>query len=86
MGVQVMVFAYILGRTDPEGRTVIDAWADARAKGRLRSALLSVLAVVVLGHAVYGAVFAPHLVTKLSGHVTAGPTEQLFPGVPNQPD
>ncbi|HEY7069350.1 MAG TPA: spirocyclase AveC family protein, partial [Acidimicrobiales bacterium] len=40
MGVQVMVFAYILGRTDPEGRTVIDTWADGRASGRLRSSLL----------------------------------------------
>ena len=27
MGVMMMVFAYILGRTDPEGRTVIEAWA-----------------------------------------------------------
>ena len=27
MGVMVMVFAYILGRTDPEGRTVIETWA-----------------------------------------------------------
>ena len=85
MGVQVMVFTYLLGRTDPEGRTVIDMWADAKAKTRLRSSFLSVLAVVVIGHAVYGAVFAPHLATKLSGLVTAGPTEQLFPGVPNQP-
>ena len=33
MGVQMMVFTYILGRTDPEGRTVIDAWADSKAKG-----------------------------------------------------
>jgi hypothetical protein len=85
MGVQVMVFAYLLGRTDPEGRTVIDMWADSRTRSRLRSSLLSVAAVVVLGHAVYGAVFAPHLATKLAGQVTAGPTEQLFPGVPDQP-
>ena len=41
--------------------------------------------LVVVGHALYGAVFAPHLVTKLAGEVTAGPTEQLFEGVPNQP-
>lgn len=86
MGVQMMVFTYILGRTDPEGRTVIDAWADAKAKSRLRSSFLSVLAVVVIGHALYGSVFAPHLATKLSGLVTAGPTEQLFPGVRNQPE
>jgi hypothetical protein len=85
MGVQVMVFTYLLGRTDPEGRTVIDMWADSKATSRLQSSFLSVLAVVVLGHALYGAVFAPHLATKLSGLVTAGPTEQLFPGVPNQP-
>ena len=86
MGVQVMVFAYLLGRTDPRGRTVVDAWADARTTSRLRSSLLSVLAVVVIGHALYGAVFAPHLATKLSGLVTSGPTEELFPGVPNQPE
>jgi hypothetical protein len=41
--------------------------------------------VVVVGHAVYGAVFAPHLVTKVSGLVTEGPTEPLFEGVPDQP-
>jgi hypothetical protein len=86
MGVQMMVFTYLLGRTDPEGRTVVEAWADARATSRLRSSLLSVVAFVVIGHALYGAVFAPHLTTKVSGLVTAGPTEQLFPGVPNQPE
>jgi hypothetical protein len=86
MGVQVMVFAYLLGRTDPDGRTVIHTWADAKAKGRFQSSLLSVLAVVVLGHALYGSVFAPHLVTKSLDLVTAGPTEQLFPGVQNQPE
>jgi hypothetical protein len=85
MGVQVMVFAYLLGRTDPEGRTIVDVWADSKARTRLQSSFLSVLAVVVIGHALYGSVFAPHLATKLSGLVTAGPTEQLFPGVPNQP-
>jgi hypothetical protein len=86
MGVQMMVFTYLLGRTDADGRTLIDVWADAKAKSRLQSAFLSVLAVVVVGHALYGSVFAPHLATKLSGLVTAGPTEQLFPGVPNQPE
>jgi len=85
MGVQMMVFTYLLGRTDPAGRTVIDMWADSKAKSRLQSSLLSVMAVVVIGHALYGSVFAPHLATKLAGLVTAGPTEQLFPGEPNQP-
>jgi Spirocyclase AveC-like len=85
MGVLVMVFAYILGRTDPQGRTIIDQWADSRSTGRLRSAFLSVVAFVVIGNVVYGAVFAPHLVTKIGGLVTAGSTEQLFKGVPNQP-
>jgi hypothetical protein len=86
MGVQMMVFTYILGRTDPQGRTLIDVWADSRSNGRLQSALLSIAAVVVIGHAVYGSVFAPHLATKLSGLVNAGPTERLFEGVPNQPE
>lgn len=85
MGLQMSVFTYLLGRTDSDGRTIIDAWADSKTKTRLQSALLSVAAVVLLGHALYGAVFAPHLVTKLRGAVTAGPTEQLFDGVPNQP-
>jgi hypothetical protein len=86
MGVQMMVFTYLLGRTDAEGRTVIDSWADARSKTRLQSSVLSVVAVIVLGHAMYLSVFAPHLVTKVSGMVTEGPDEQLFDGVPNQPE
>lgn len=85
MGIQMMLFTYLLGRTDAEGRNVIDIWADKRAKTRGQSAVLSVVAVIVVGHLVYGAVFAPHLITKLGGYVTAGPTEQLYPGVPNQP-
>jgi hypothetical protein len=86
MGVQMMVFTYLFGRTDPDGRTVIDVWAEKRSSSRLGSALLSIGAVIVVGHLVYGAVFAPHLATKLRGDVTAGPTEQLFDGVPNQPE
>jgi hypothetical protein len=85
MGVQMMVFTYILGRTDSQGRTVIDMWADARSTSRLRSSVLSVVGVVLLANLLYGAVFAPHLVTKLEGRVTAGPTAPLFPGVANQP-
>jgi len=85
MGVQMMVFTYLLGRTDSEGRNVIEAWADRRTRGSLHSALLSIAAVVIVGNVMYGAVFAPHLVTKLGGWVTSGPTGQLYPGVPNQP-
>ena len=85
MALQMMTFAYLLGRIDSQGRNVIEAWADSRTKTRLRSVALSLVAVVFVGHALYGAVFAPHLVTKLRGDVTAGPTEQLFPGVENQP-
>jgi len=85
MALQMMTFAYLLGRTDDQGRNLIEQWADSRAKTRLQSFALSVVAVVVVGHALYGAVFAPHLVTKLRGDVTAGPDEQLFPDVENQP-
>lgn len=85
MGIQMMVFTYLLGRTDAEGRNVIDMWADNRSKSPGQSAVLSIVAVIVIGHAVYLSVFAPHLITKLGGYVTAGPTEQLYPGVPNQP-
>jgi hypothetical protein len=85
MGVQMMVFTYLLGRTDSLGRTLVEAWADSKTKSRLRSSLLSIAAVVVIGHVVYLSVFAPHLVTKLLQLQTVGPTEPLFEGVPNQP-
>ena len=78
MGVMVMVFAYILGRTDAEGRTVIETWADASSPDRLRSTVLSIVGVVVVANLLYGAVFTPHVVTKLEGQVTAGPTTRLF--------
>lgn len=85
MGVQMMVFTYLLGRTDSEGRNVIDILSDKISKTRVQSTIVSIIAAILVGHAVYGAVFAPHLVTKLAGYVTSGPSEQLFPGVPNQP-
>lgn len=85
MGVQMMVFTYLLGRTDMQGRNIIEAWADTRTATPARSAFLSIATVIVLGHAVYLSVFAPHLATKMLGLVTVGPTEQLFEGVPNQP-
>ena len=85
MGIQMMVFTYLLGRTDSQGRNVIEMWADKMSTTRVQSAVLSVVAVIVIGNVLYGAVFAPHLVTKLGGYVISGPTAQLFPGVPNQP-
>lgn len=85
MGLQMMVFTYLLGRTDGQGRNVIEIWSDKRAASKAGSALLSIVAVVVVGHAMYLAVFAPHLVTKLGGYVTEGPSEQLWPPVENQP-
>jgi hypothetical protein len=85
MGVQMMVFAYLLGRTDSQGRTILEMWAHSKTKNRLHAVLLSIAAAIVVGHAVYLSVFAPHLVTKMLGLVTVGPTEQLFEGVPNQP-
>ena len=86
MGIQMMVFTYLLGRTDPEGRTVIDVWADSKSRTRLQSASLAILGFIVVGHAVYLSVFAPHLITKTAGLVDTGPREQLFEGVPNQPE
>jgi hypothetical protein len=85
MGIQMMVFTYLLGRTDAEGRNVIEMWADKKSSSRLQSSALSIVAVIVIGNLLYGSVFAPHLATKLGGWVTAGPTEQLYPGVANQP-
>jgi hypothetical protein len=85
MGIQMMVFTYLLGRTDAQGRNVIEMWADKRSKTRRQAAVLSVVAIIVIGNLLYSAVFAPHLITKLGSWVTAAPPGQLFPGVPNQP-
>lgn len=85
MGVMAMVFAYLLGRLDPEGRTVIETWAETRSRSRFLSSLVSVVGVVIIANLFYGAVFAPHLIAKLEGWETAGPTAPLFPDVPNQP-
>ncbi|MDT5205781.1 MAG: hypothetical protein QOD34_2417 [Mycobacterium sp.] len=85
MAIQMMVLTYLLGRTDAEGRNVIEVWAAQRSKKRLHASVLSVVAVIVVGNLLYGSVFAPHLITKLGGWVTAEPPGQLFSGVPNQP-
>jgi hypothetical protein len=85
MGIQMMVFAYLLGRTDAHGRSFPEMWAASKTRSRLRANLLSIAAVVVVGHIVYLSVFAPHLTTKLMGLVDVGSTEQLYEGVPNQP-
>jgi hypothetical protein len=85
MALQMMVFAYLLGRTDAQGRNMIEAWAERRTSTKFRSIVLSIVAVIVVGHVLYLAVFTPHLITKLRGDVTAGPTEQLYPGVEDQP-
>jgi hypothetical protein len=85
MGIQMMVFTYLLGRTDSQGRNVVEMWSDRVSKTRVQSAIVSIVAVIVIGNALYGAVFAPHLITKQLGYVTSGTGEQLFPGVPNQP-
>ncbi|WP_406815095.1 spirocyclase AveC family protein [Mycobacterium sp. M23085] len=85
MAIQMMLFTYLLGRTDVQGHNVIEMWAEKRSKSRVGSSILSVITVIVIGNVVYGAVFAPHLATKLGGWVTTAPTGELFPGVPNQP-
>ena len=54
-------------RTDSEGRNVIEMWSDKVSKSRAQSTILSIVAVVIIGNLLYGAVFAPHLVTKLGG-------------------
>ena len=79
MGVMVMVFSYILGRTDPDGRTVIEIFADSRTMGRLGASIVSVIAAVLIANVLYAAVFGPHLVAKIEGWETAGPKAQLFP-------
>ena len=64
------------GTRDPGPETRCDEAEDA--------AVLEELAGV-LSEGPELSVFAPHLATKVMGLVTVGPTEQLFPGVENQP-
>jgi vacuolar-type H+-ATPase subunit I/STV1 len=85
MGIEMMVLAYLIGRIDSSGRTFVGIWADAKTRTRFGSACLSILAVIVIGNVVYLSVFAPHLATKLLHLQTVAPTEQLYPGIPNQP-
>src|SRR3546814_20086509 len=84
MGIQMMLFSYLLGSTDSQERSVIEIWTDSRATTRLGSSLISIVAIVAIGHALYFGVFATHLATKLLGMVTVGPTERFFGGLPNQ--
>jgi Spirocyclase AveC-like len=85
MGIQMMVFTYLLGRKDAQGRNVIEMWSDKVSQTRVQSAVVSVVAVIVIGNLLYASVFAPHLITKQMGYVTSGTGEQLFDGVQNQP-
>ncbi|OBF13623.1 spirocyclase AveC family protein [Mycobacterium sp. ACS4331] len=85
MGIQMMTFTYLLARRDAQGRNVIEIWADKISKTRLQSWIVAIVSAIVIGHALYLSVFAPHLVTKLGGWVNVGPTEQFYPGVENQP-
>ena len=64
MGVQMMVFTYLLRRTDAQGRNVVEMWADRMSKSKAQSAVLSVLAMILIAHLDVQAVFAPHLVTN----------------------
>src|SRR3546814_5112546 len=42
MGIQMLLFSYLLGRTDSQERSVIEIWADSRATTRLGSSMLSI--------------------------------------------
>ena len=50
MGILVMIFTYLLGRTDAAGRNVIEMWSDKVSKTKLQSAILSIVAVIVIGN------------------------------------
>ena len=85
MGVQMMVYSYLLGRRDALGRTFVAAWADSKTKTQLGSSVLTVVGIIVIGNAVYLSVFAPHLATKLLHLQTVAPNQEIYQGVPNQP-
>ena len=80
MGIQMMVFTYLLGRTDSQGRNVIEMWADKMSKTRVQSAVR----VRRRRHrhrkrALRRGFRAPSR-DEAWGYVTSGPTAQLFPG------
>ena len=85
MGIQVMVFTYLLGRTDAQGRNVIEMWSDKVSKTQ-----------AAIGDRVrhrrhrhrkraLRRCFRAPSGNEAMGYVTSGPDVQLFPGVPNQP-
>jgi hypothetical protein len=85
MGVTLMVLTYFLGRTDLAGRTLIEVWADSKAKSALGSAFLSIIGFIIVGNVTYLLVFAPNLATKVLHLQTVAAAEELYAGVPNQP-
>jgi hypothetical protein len=85
MGIQMMLFTYLLGRVDAHGRTPVERWAAARSGTRRGATLYAVAAIVVIANLAYLAVFTPHLVTKVLHQQTVTPPGQLFHGVANQP-
>ena len=86
MGIQMMVFTYLLGRTDSQGPQRHRDVVGQVFEDQLQSAILSVVAVIVIGNVLYGAVFAPHLVTKQRRYVTSGPTGSCSPAWRTNPD
>ena len=78
MGVQVMVFTYLLGRTDARRPQCHRDVVGLGVEDQLQSALLSVVAVIVIGNVLYGAVFAPHL-ARSWGARSRGPDGAAVP-------
>ena len=82
MGIQMMVFTYLLGGRMPKGATSSRCGPTRCPRPVFSRRSCPSSRSIVIGNLLYGAVFAPHLVTKQLGYVTSGTGEQLFPGVP----
>jgi hypothetical protein len=85
MGIQMMLFTYLLGRTDEQGRNFIEVWASDRSKSATGATLRTIASIVVIANVAYLSVYTPHIITKMLHLQTTAPKGQLYDGVQNQP-
>lgn len=79
MGVQVALLAYLMGRLNAARQTVIEAWASRFRTPPLQSAMLAIIAMVLITHLLYLAVLTPHLVVNLAGLANVSAGSEAFP-------
>jgi hypothetical protein len=81
----MMLFTYLLGRTNEQGRNFIEVWAANRSKSGTGATVRTIASIVVIANVAYLSVYTPHIITKMLHLQTTAPKGQLYDNVPNQP-